>query len=370
MIGFNVQRLKRRLFANRKYRRAVSGRDANLSDIEAFIVKNVEPIRAPLMLISQAQRSGGTLLNQLLDGHPALADYPYEIRFSIDKSSQRFGFGPELDADGNFQLLFDRKVLGFLKGGFSKGVRDPNRHRFLMVPRLQHAVFAACFEAKTPVSRRDIMDYFFTSFFNAWLDYQGPLAGKRWVVAFAPRFVHVPERAGAVFDCYPDGRLIQIVRDPYSWFASAKLHRRSLRKGATPESLVALWRESAEAMRRNRHLYGDRVIILRFEDIVGRTEDTMRSLCHVLGINYDPILITPTFNGKPMRANSSFSVEAAGVISDPLNRVKTLEESERLLIEAGCKELHEEIARWALAPENQAATRQSAAASQDLEAQG
>ena len=31
---------------------------------------HVVPVREPLVLISQIQRSGGTLLSQLFDGHP------------------------------------------------------------------------------------------------------------------------------------------------------------------------------------------------------------------------------------------------------------------------------------------------------------
>ena len=38
------------------------------------------PIDQPLVLISQIQRSGGTLLNSLLDGHPQLHVHPWEIQ--------------------------------------------------------------------------------------------------------------------------------------------------------------------------------------------------------------------------------------------------------------------------------------------------
>ena len=243
IIGTKMRNRIARRLSDADLDRALKGESANLDDIEAFIAKHTVPLRAPLVLISQVQRSGGTLLNQLFDGHPALAVYPHELRFGYDKAKDRLAVNPELGADENFRLLFDRKVLGFVKDGFTKGVRDPNRYRFFMVPRIQRAVFRAVFEREAPSSQREVMDCFFTAFFNAWLDYQGSLEPKRWLTAFAPRFVHELARATAFFDCYPDGRLIQIIRDPFSWYPSAKRHGRSLRKDFTPEDLREIWIE-------------------------------------------------------------------------------------------------------------------------------
>ena len=39
----------------------------------------IVPVESPLVLISQTQRSGGTLMTTLLDGHPELHVHPYEL---------------------------------------------------------------------------------------------------------------------------------------------------------------------------------------------------------------------------------------------------------------------------------------------------
>ena len=41
---------------------------------------HVVPVREPMVLVSQIQRSGGTLLSRLFDGHPACHAHPYELK--------------------------------------------------------------------------------------------------------------------------------------------------------------------------------------------------------------------------------------------------------------------------------------------------
>jgi hypothetical protein len=329
-------------------RRAVSGRSSNLADIEEFLRANAIPLKAPLVLISQVQRSGGTLLSQLLDGHPAVAAYPHELRFGYSVADRWPAFNPAAPADDNFRALFDLKFGRLMRRGFMKGEQSVETHRFFMVPRMQYLVYKRVCETSPPRTLRDDLDAHFTAFFNAWLDYQGQLDRKTWVSAFAPRLAIDEGQAAVFFETYPDGRLIQIIRDPHSWYASARRHRKSLLAGDSIDDLLALWIASAESMLRNRERYGDRVIIVGFEELVRDTERSMRLLSERLGISYNSGLTEPTFNGRPMRANSSFSVPAAGVIDAPLKRNAALSDLERRQIGARCDLLFERVASLAL----------------------
>ena len=58
-------------------RRAVAGLDRALE----LRRDNVFPVDEPLALICQAQRSGGTLLGRLFDGHPQCHVHPHELLF-------------------------------------------------------------------------------------------------------------------------------------------------------------------------------------------------------------------------------------------------------------------------------------------------
>jgi hypothetical protein len=69
-------RASKRRYYSGVVERAITGRMANLEDLEVLMRANYVGLRAPLLLISQVARSGGSLLSQLLDGHPGIAAYP------------------------------------------------------------------------------------------------------------------------------------------------------------------------------------------------------------------------------------------------------------------------------------------------------
>lgn len=336
----------------RSVSRAVAGKKANLRTIEAFLLGHTARLRAPLVLISEVQRSGGTLLSQLFDGHPEIAAHPHEIKIGHPTDEEWPPIDPALDPDKNFNILFDSKITEMVRAGYSKGKRDqnPRRHRFFYIPRLQYAVFRHLCMLEPPANARDILNHFLTGYFNAWLNYQGDLKKKRWITAFAPCFVNHEANVTAFFDAYPDGRIVQVLRDPATWYPSAKQHRKSAWSRKDIEAFLDMWCLSAKAMLRNKARYPDKVIIVRFEDLLGDTSRTMRAMAQQLGIAFDPMLLNPTFNMQPTRANSSFSVETSGVLTQPLQRRSTLTAEELALIEQRCRALHEQAGAITLRP--------------------
>ena len=355
-LGAEAARLLVQQRNARTLKRLIAGRLGTLDDIAEFLSARASPMRTPLVLISQIQRSGGSLLSQLLDGHPALAAYPGELRFGHTVSDKWPCLDPARGVDANFAALFDLKFgrqmrKGYIKGGDKIVSQDRNelvdrntaRHRFIVIPRVQYLVFKRLFERTQPNGARDILDLFFGAFFSAWLDYQGTLEGKKWLTAFAPRIADDEATVAAFFDCYPDGRLIQIVRDPKHWYPSAKRQRKAWRDGVGDEQLLDGWCACAESILRNKSRYGGRVIVLRFEDLVGQTKPTMQRLACELAIPFEPILLTPTFNTQPIGANSAFALEKPGVIESPLARADLLSISERRLIEAKCEPVYERV---------------------------
>jgi len=98
----------------------------------------------------------------------------------------------------------------------------------------------------------------------------------------------------------------------------------------------------------NKGCYGDRVCILTFEDLVGKTESVMRYLADFLKIKFDDILLIPTFNKFPIKANTSFNANRHGIISGTLNRYKTLSEGELEIIDQMSKDLHHQVCNLAV----------------------
>ena len=309
--------------------------------------ENVVPVDQPLALVCQAQRSGGTLLARLFDGHPQCHAHPHELHIG----DRRPHVWPSLALDGSPEVWFARLEEERLGLMFDRGRSQiplkyagerpaASFYPFLLPPSFQRLIFLQEIERRSPItSERQILDAYMTSLFNAWLDNQN-LRGpeKRWVVAFSPRRAWGDGRE-KLFELYPDGRLISILRDPSSWFTSAQ----GRDPEADPEPLLEQWKRSAQEMIDAKGRYPDLVFILRFDELVLETEKTMRSLARFLEIDFDPVLTTPTFNGYPVGANSSYEVRTTGVVSDPVERYKEiLSDEQRERIGGECDELHKE----------------------------
>ena len=307
--------------------------------------ENVVPVDEPLALICQAQRSGGTLLGRLFDGHAQCHAHPHELLIGYPKPQT----WPELPPDEKPEIWYAKLKEGYLSTLFKKGRRktpmkapgekSKGSYPFLLPPTFQRTVFLDEVERRSPVSsEREVLNCYMTSLFNGWLDNHNLRgAEKRWVVAFSPRRAW-GEGLDRHFELYPDGRLISILRDPLSWYSSAQ----GRDPEADPSGLLELWSRSAEEMIDAHARFGDRVRLVRFDALLLDTDATMKDLADFLGIAFDPCLTVPTFNGFPVGANSSYKTEETGVSTDPVTRHKeVLTPEQRQLVTDQCGGLYE-----------------------------
>jgi sulfotransferase family protein len=273
-------------------------------------------VREPLVLVSQIQRSGGTLISQLFDGHPECHAHPHELKIGYPRER----FWPPIDlarADTWFEILFENRSARNFRRGYRKSLkgRQDEVFPFLFLPRLQKAIFDACVEARQPTTERGVLDCYFTSYFSAWLDNQNLYTGpKRVVTGFTPRMAMQPGNLEKLFAAYPDGVLVTSVRDPLAWFRSASSY--APEHFGEVEEAIGLWRQSADAALDALERYGDRVVLLTYEQLVLDPEATMRLVAERIGISMSPVLLEPTFNGRPIQANSSDRVERHGILTD------------------------------------------------------
>ena len=293
------------------------------------LVYRLEPVTQPLVLITQAPRSGGTLLMRLFDGHPQVHAVPHELATMLPSALPL-----PREADGAWKTLdhpmLETWFVGGLRAGKGQLSDDRARYRFLLPPLLHRRLFEHCLSGRKPETDRDVLDVYLTAYFNAWLDHS-PASEARWVTGFEPSAIVQPDRLGCFRELYPDGRLISVVRDPASWIVSAaRRNKRYQDRGVA----TALWRDSVETALRLD------AAIVPFEALVGDTERAMRGLAEFLEIDFTDDLLVPTFNGQATKANSSFPVEQAGVIEGPLARRDQLSPEERAEIEGMLGELH------------------------------
>lgn len=322
-VGLRVQeRLDLAANAERPGGRRTFNRGAatELQMLLAARVRDTVNIDQPLVYITQMPRSGGTLLMRLFDGHPELHAVPHELG-PLLRPARRLTTG----ADRAWKSLFDPKITQYVRRGYRQSnptlSGDHDVYPFLASPALQRALFEAFLAQSEPHRPRIVLDAYFTSYFNAWLDNRNLRTGvKRWVTGFAPGGLMMPRASKRYFEYYPDGLVISIVRDPWSWWASARKWNERWEDRATA---IHEWLAAAISARQWRLAHPDAVVIVPFDHLLRRTKRTMQLLAERLGIEFRPELLTPTFNGVPVRANSSFPVAGATISKDPLDRART-----------------------------------------------
>jgi hypothetical protein len=316
--------------------------EVNLDDPHRFDLTKVVEVKVPLVLISQIQRSGGSLLSQLFDNHPQIYAHPHELKIGYPKKY----YWPKIDlADSPerwFFLLFEDIVLEHAKEGFKKGDKADTVHPFHFVPFLQKKIFLHYVNALKPLRLRDVFDGYMTSYFNAWLNNCNLNSnGKKYVTAFTPRMAMLQENIDNFCHIYPDGKIISIVRDPKNWFPSASLHRPD--DYGDLSKAIEQWKDSVRATIRNRDALEKNLCIIRFEDLIANTEAVMMYLSDFLNIEYNTILLAPTYNGSPISANTSFELEKSKIIESTLYRYKTLRSEQLKMIDSMTSDLYHTI---------------------------
>ena len=190
---------------------------------------------------------------------------------------------------------------------------------------------------------RKILNAYMASYFGAWLNNQNYTGTKSWVTGFTPRLFDDPAHVEHFFAAYPDGLIISVVRNPKNWFPSAFRHNRKIKKDKYGEirSAMAQWNVSANAAVRNKARYGERVCVLRFEDLIRNTPAVMHYLAERLDIRFDDILLVPTFNRCPIRANTSFDRRVPGILPETLTRHESLKDDDCATIDAMTSDIYQ-----------------------------
>ena len=281
--------------------------------IKFFIkYKKNKLIDCNLILIGQVQRSGGTLLNQLFDDHFEIFSYPSELILRKPKSQWYNG-------NLNFSPLVDRVLRESIKAkNFSKrsnkNEKINNKNRFNFNPYLQKYIYN---ELKNNNLRNNFNAYF-TSFFNSFENYSSTYNNKKYVVSHLPKFIFFEKNINLFFQIYPKGYIISIIRDPLTWIRSAKnVGKKSF--NIELNELLKIWEKNFDNSFKFKTLFKNRIILINFNHLINKTEDTIKLICRKINIKYDDVLLTPTFNGKSLYSNSSFKSSKGKIDNNVIN---------------------------------------------------
>jgi len=313
------------------FRKEANESNLHLQDLSRMCLEHIFPVTSPLTLISQIQGCGGSLLSQLFDGHPELHTHTHELMIGYPEKH----IWPRIDLrdlpESWFGILFEDIVVEHNRQGYKKGKEDKETFPFIFIPSLQREIFLKHLDSVQFITLRDVFDAYMTSYFGAWLSNQNYNGPKKFVTAYTPRLAMIKENMESFFEVYPDGRLISLVRNPKTWFPFGSTH--------WPDSYSDVgraageWNESAQAILWNKERYGDRVCLIKFEDLVSQTEAVMRYLADFLAIEFNDILLVPTFNKFPIKEDTTFKTENHGIVSSLPAEERTLKGQELNIIE-------------------------------------
>jgi hypothetical protein len=303
----------------------------HLEDILNACLNHISPITAPLTLISQVPFSGGYLLNRLFDGHSEIHALPHELIPAIPER----GLWPAIDLDNRpedwFEGLFKELDIANIQKGAKHGTKCNALAPFVFLPLVQEQIFLKYLQSIESIKQRDLFDAYMTSCFGAWLNYQNLNGNKMFTTAYGTGMAMQHESIKSFFEIYPDGRLISLVRKPETWFACARAHEPEI-YGNTREA-IRRWKESVRVGVETKKKFGDRVCLIKFEDLIGHTASVMQYLSELLKIRYEDILLIPTFDGIPIQLPNGQNAENFDTKLQGFSKSRRLDKHQQVLIE-------------------------------------
>ena len=277
----------------------------------------MKPMGRPLVLVSQIARSGGTWLNQLFDHHPELWTYPLELKIGHPRKWHWPESSNLTSPEQAWETLSYPKADARLASGrFYRG--SDQTHPIVFDLQAHRALFIALCNAFPPQRAREWVDAFLATFFFSWLDHQRRYSQAKYMTAFVAMLAMEPESVARFRNDYPDGWLVSIIREPLGWYQSVKQRmidypdRRTKRyaKDLTPyagfSEAQTAYLANVKSIQENARLFGERFILVDYDRLLADTEKTMRRLAEQIGISWHPSLLQQTFNGMPIKPNSSF----------------------------------------------------------------
>lgn len=252
-----------------------------------------------LLMISAMYENGGNTTHRLLDGHAQLMVYPFESQLGTslvtDYLSSMFPlkyrwptFALDASPEQDYHAIIDEEAK----------VRAKTPH----VSKFRHVAFEMSDGDRATIykdiveregrSRATNVAAFFRATFEAWRNHVRKNSQCMYV-GYSPIVAVDSEK---ILSDFPEGHVLHVVRNPWSAYADTK-------KRAVPLSLehyMTAWTLSQYYALLAAQRHPDRFHILRCEDILQDPVATLGAFCERLGLDADPALAGPSWNGTPL----------------------------------------------------------------------
>lgn len=256
-----------------------------------------------LVEISAWNDSGGGFLNRLLDGHPALHAWPYELLLGTD-GAEVDGFGEDwfrgrfrwarlgdvAAADG--AALFERISDAELRAVLENPSAAKHRHFAVDVDLAKWCERVARRWAEAGErTQAAFLRLYISTFFELW---RGKAVGPDdRVLAHCPvAILDAPE----IWADFPDARILHVVRRPEAGFHDMRARHADL----DPARYALKWLAINGFAAALAGKYPDRVRIVALDSLLEDREATLRGVCAWLGIGFADEILAPSWNGRPL----------------------------------------------------------------------
>jgi hypothetical protein len=281
------------------------------------------------VFIGGHRKSGTTLLLNLLDSHPELLTYPADSGFfygyfpiseienySIQQKIDAILSLPVQNLESELNRLSDedRKDIGFDLDKFKKKICLLNSESDITSKQM----------LKNLIS-------FYKDFFLVSSSY------KKWVEKTTSSEIYASE----IFQWFPNAKFIHVIRDPRDNWGSllsgwdARYRNLNDSKERLLQSLIDRCKLGMEFGKYNQDIFGSKkYLIVKYEDLTQKPEETMKKISSFLEIKYDSILLKPTICGKLWEGNNFEGKKFKSISNVNINRWKErISEKDGMIIE-------------------------------------
>lgn len=294
------------------------------------------------VFIAGINRSGGSLLARLFDGHKDFASYPMEVGFKFDNTS--YGFSDKITGSPTYIPDFDEKInpveyfdiekeivsyswgnetsakFGIRKNYIEKAFYEKSIKTNFNYENYLDKLSKYC---KTSKSNQELYAAKHKAYFESW-DNGAYFNDPKYVVTHDSNGLFFSD-FNKYFNEFKNSFILVPIRDCIGYVAAEKtrIARRffGTKRFAKPlppnflvkkfdrfdlNSVVNSWLVSISRIKLLQESINskDRLIIYRFEKLVEQPSNSMRILSNKLNVNYEKSLLCPTLCGKKWLGNS------------------------------------------------------------------
>jgi hypothetical protein len=287
------------------------------------------------IFVAGSPRSGTTLVTALLDDHPQLLVFPEECLY----------LRPTMESIGESQnvvnTLLSDKVRNRLQGlpnlidevtEDRKNYLGLDYHLFETKANERFQILKEQKENKISLPSLGLV-----SLIDGYKVAFGRTKYSRWVVKNPKYELHWRQ----LFTDFPDAKIILMLRDPRKVILSRilqKSKKRYVKAGGIgsqwkpdPETLKPRikffkdWQRSVSAFYRISQVFPKQILLIRYEDLVTKTEIVMQEVSDFLEIQWNESLLVPSFLGTPWEGNSIHPRKFNRVDSSETRKIHNLE---------------------------------------------